>query len=456
MKAILFVLVILFSPIPVLAQANELLDKLNNLPGIEAKETTNSSDTAQGLRRFSLWIEQPVDHFSSSSGTFKQKLVLFHRSFEEPMVLQTSGYAIFGEYLSYLSASFSTNQLQVEHRYFAESVPNPKDWSKLTVRQSVEDFHRIVQTFKKLYSGSWVNTGASKGGMTSIYHRRFYPDDVVGTVADVAPISFSLEDERYIQFLDQVGGDSFAECRAHLESVQVRLLQLKNLILPEIDGVYNEIGDREIAYESAVIELPFAFFQYGFDGHCHQIPKENDSLESHIAFLKLVNHPSGFSDPRLAIFQPYFYQSAVELGAPGSKLVHLQEFLKFPYSLSPFLPKSAPSGYSNGTMLDIEKWVATESKRIMFVYGELDPWTGGAFHNYRKDIEADNHFFIVPQGSHRSRYTALPEEQRKKAVEVLSRWLNKKMSTKTAFHSFHDEPAFLDEVEFRALKGFGR
>ena len=33
--------------------------------------------------------------------------------------------------------------------------------------------------------------------MTAIYHRRFYPDDVDGTVPYVAPISFGAPDLRY-------------------------------------------------------------------------------------------------------------------------------------------------------------------------------------------------------------------------------------------------------------------
>ena len=41
--------------------------------------------------------------------------------------------------------------------------------------------------------------------MTSVYHRRFYPDDVDATVAYVAPISFGAPDDRYIDFLANVG-----------------------------------------------------------------------------------------------------------------------------------------------------------------------------------------------------------------------------------------------------------
>src|SRR3989344_7856465 len=77
-----------------LARADDILDKLEALPGVDAVDKTTAADTEQGLRRFELHIEQPTDHFDAPSGTFRQKLILFHRGFGEPMVLQTSGYII--------------------------------------------------------------------------------------------------------------------------------------------------------------------------------------------------------------------------------------------------------------------------------------------------------------------------------------------------------------------------
>src|SRR6185436_7084690 len=96
------------------------------------------------------------------------------------------------------------------------------DWSFLTVEQSAADFHAIAQSFHMLYKGAWVNTGASKGGMTSIYHRRFYPDDLDGTVAYVAPSSDGVADPRYDQFLDTVVP---AECMAKVRAAQVDMLK---------------------------------------------------------------------------------------------------------------------------------------------------------------------------------------------------------------------------------------
>ena len=56
----------------------------------------------------------------------------------------------------------------------------------------------------------------------AVYHRRFYPDDVAGTVAYVAPLSFGAPDHRYDAFLD---GVQPAACRDAVRAVAVELLR---------------------------------------------------------------------------------------------------------------------------------------------------------------------------------------------------------------------------------------
>jgi len=58
------------------------------------------------------------------------------------------------------------NQIIVEHRFFDDSRPSPADWTKLTIAQQAADDHRTVVALAQIYTGAWVNTGISKGGMT--------------------------------------------------------------------------------------------------------------------------------------------------------------------------------------------------------------------------------------------------------------------------------------------------
>src|SRR5690606_2644245 len=78
-----------------------------------------------------------------------------------------------------------------------------------------------------IYRGKWLTTGASKGGMTSLFHRRFFPNDVDATVAYVAPIDYPEDavqspTNRYIMFLENVGSDP--ACRQKLKDFQNTVL----------------------------------------------------------------------------------------------------------------------------------------------------------------------------------------------------------------------------------------
>ncbi len=124
------------------------------------------------------------------------------------MVLQTSGYYVTPyPVMSEPTELLGANQVSVEQRYFPPSRPRPARWKHLTIRQAAADHHRIVSALEPICGQRWISTGASKGGMTSVYHRRFYTDDVDGTVVYVAPNDVRDRDDRYQAFIDRAGHD---------------------------------------------------------------------------------------------------------------------------------------------------------------------------------------------------------------------------------------------------------
>ena len=154
-----------------------------------------------------LSYTQPVDHRRPSAGTFQQRFTLLHKATDRPMVLHTSGYNVsIRVFRSEPTVLVDGNQISVEQRFFTPSRPEPADWSKLNIWQAATDHHRLVTALKPIYAAKWISTGASKGGMTSIYHRRYYPSDVDGTVAYVAPSDvLNREDSAYDRFFATVG-----------------------------------------------------------------------------------------------------------------------------------------------------------------------------------------------------------------------------------------------------------
>lgn len=450
-RTLAFVVVSLFS-VQAYAECpgTNIEEKLGCIKGLEFEEI-NVAGTPSEYRIFDMMLEQPVDHNDPASPTFKQRLVLFHKSENAPLVLQTSGYEIFSVGLTRLARDLDANQIQVEHRYFGDSYPEKIDWTKLNIEQSAADFHGVVTKFKPTYPKGWVNTGASKGGMTSIYHRRFYPDDLAATVALVAPHSYSTADERYITFVDNVGGERYKPCREKLEKFQQALLKNKDALIPKLGGTYEVVGGAAVAFEHAVIELPFIFWQYGnpeaTDKGCRAIPSENASTDKLFSYMQLVNNAEEyFSDAGITPFVSYFFQAANQLGGPGSKLTHIEDLMdhKDTYHLGTYLPKDAPNSYDPQPMRDVQDWIANSSDGIMMIYGEYDPWTAGAYAPRRDG--GDNVYYTVKAGNHGANHTLLSAADRKQAFEKLGSWLNIKITALSEDEGDENADTIVDNV----------
>ena len=68
----------------------------------------------------------------------------------------------------------------------------------------------------------------------------------------------------------------------------------------------------------------------------------------------------------------------------------------------------------------LSKFVRTTDARMLFVYGEDDPWTSV----HIDDPHHDNiKIFFVPHGSHRSRIHSMPPEMQDEAIGTLRSWL---------------------------------
>ncbi|MCB0348268.1 MAG: hypothetical protein KDD37_05505 [Bdellovibrionales bacterium] len=402
--------------------AKNITEKLDCIHGLTYKEISSSS----AKRVFDIGFTQLVDHTKPELGTFTQRLVLIHRSEDEPMVLQTSGYSIFGISEASITLLFQTNQIQVEHRFFSTSTPAVVDWSKLNIKQSADDFHAITVAFKKIYNQAWVNTGASKGGMTSIYHRRFYPDDLVGTVADVAPLSFTTSDQRYTKFVENVGGDAYKECRENFRKIQTQLLLHRDEFLPLLSGNFTQLGSAKVAFEHSVIEAPFYFWQYGnpdstFAG-CNSLPV-NGSPQEMFSFLQSIASISDYTDESISRFQSYYFQAATQLGNPDNSTAHLETLRHFEFTIDQYTPKNVSYTYSNEAMHDVANWVKNDADQIIFIYGEFDPWSAGEFpvSDTGKMVEK----YYVPKGNHGSKFTALPSAERQLVSRKIAGWLGK-------------------------------
>ncbi|NBD08084.1 S28 family serine protease [Corallococcus silvisoli] len=424
----------------------DILVRLRAIPGLAVQENPNGVNVPTGYRLFVMKYNQPADHAHPECQRFEQRVTLMHTSDAKPMVLYTGGYNVsVGTGRSEPAQLLAGNQIALEHRFFPPSIPTPADWSHLTIRQSADDFHRITQALKPIYTGKWVSTGGSKGGETVVFFRRFYPDDVDATVAYVAPIA-RRDDERFPAFQDTVGGAAQAACRERLWAFQREVLSRRERMLALVDDyarteglTYTQLG-RELVLEHAAIETYFAFWQYDAPSRCTQnIPDATATDQELFDAMDYEVGMGSFADSGIAPYAAYYYQSALELGWPQPYEAHLGALIHFPGTDTGdvYSPPGIPFVFRPQAMPDIQDWVSTQGNRLMFIYGSLDPWTAAA---YSLGSAQDSYYYTVQGGNHGARISLLPTQQQAEAKATLNRWMGVAPLKRAPKVSLEDEP----------------
>ena len=405
------------------AQTQNLENLLFELPDLIFEKTT----TATALETvYQLKVKQPVDHTNPSKGFFYQKVYLTHRGFNKPTVIVTEGYNRGQNRIYELTELLNANQLDVEHRFFGESMPEPLDYQYLNLKQASADLHHIRQLFSKIYTKKWVSTGISKGGATTIFYRYFYPDDVAVSVPYVAPINTAFEDQRIYKFLDTIGTDA---CHKKVRAFQESLLNNREKILPLLK--FYSMGSRsefsylnlEQAFEYTVLEYPFSFWQYGHS--CDIIPNNMASIEDMTAYLLSVSDISFFSDQMMQAYGSHYYQSATEMGYYGYETKDFKGLLTaLPTKTNPhatFLPNKMKADFDGQLLKDVNKWLKTEAHKFIYINGAIDTWSATAV---RPNANVDAEWFFM-EGKHHgtARIANMNDAEKARLIQALEKWL---------------------------------
>ncbi len=402
----------------------DIVVALGRLPNVA--DATEMPTSNAGYRYIVVHFIEPVDHADPASGTFLMEASLLHRSYEAPLIVHTSGYSdYYHDTAVELTHLLSANQISIEHRYFGTSRPDPADWTKLTIEQMADDEHDIVTSLRTLYHGAALATGGSKGGMTAVFYRRFFPDDVDGSVPYVAPISFGEPDKRYVPYIATLGP---ADCHQAVQDVAVEMLAHRRAALEQLaqaqatmDGYSYTRVALGPAVETAVEGLEWSFWQYSGVSFCSMVPAVTDTDDHLFAFLDAISPVSDSDDDQIAFFEAYYYQSYAQLGFPDDGTTYLEPY--YMYTDADFvgaLPQGVEPPYDGSlAMEDISSFVQTAGDRLLFVYGQWDPWTGGAFDlgGARDSLE-----LVQPEGTHGSKITHLGADDMQAALARLKAW----------------------------------
>ncbi|HRQ54458.1 MAG TPA: S28 family serine protease [Ignavibacteriaceae bacterium] len=402
---------------------SELYLWLKSLPDIEVTAIKADNVFAEA---YEIFITQPIDHNNPEGPKFKEQLFLSHVDKDKPMVIELDGYAV-NNRTSELSRLLHCNQIMVEHRYFGESVPAPFDWKYLTIKQAADDHHKIIELFKQFYKGKWITTGISKGGSCAIFHRYFYPDDADVSIPYVGPLNTSIEDQRVYEWIKTV---STPDCREKVFNFQKLCFEKRDGLYPffmknaeDKKLTYNIVG-AEKAYEYAVLEYSFAFWQWGRN-NCSEIPNENSSLEEIWDHLLANGGVSYFSDDDIVEGYPFFYQCYTEFGYYAYETQQFKDYLKFADGHTPFfIPSGSNPIYNPKLLKDINWWAMNNAKNFIFIYGGNDPWTapGVCLSGKTNSLKMVN-----PSGSHSTRIKNFSKDDKELIYSRLEQWLDIKI-----------------------------
>ncbi|RSS83909.1 S28 family serine protease [Streptomyces sp. WAC06614] len=435
----------------------DIKDQILAVPGMSLIE----EKPYPGYRFFVLTYEQPVDHRQPWKGTFKQRFTLLHKDTTRPTVFFTSGYNVNpNPRRSEPTTIVDGNQVSLEYRFFTPSRPDPADWGNLDIWQAASDQHRLFTALKAIYPKNWLATGGSKGGMTATYYERYYPRDMDGVVAYVAPNDVvNDEDSAYDRFFKKVGTK---ECRDKLNAVQREALvrreplEAKYAAYAADNGyTFTTVGTLDKAYEAVVLDYVWAFWQYSLLADCATIPDAATATDQQI--WDTVDAISGFSaytDQGLQTYTPYYYQAGTQLGSPDIKQPHLGNLSRYGYQPPRnFVPREIPMTFQPGVMADVDRWVRTHAERMLFVYGQNDPWGAEPFRlGY---TVRDSYVMIAPGANHGANVAKLLDGEKALATAKIQEWAG--VSPAAGARAAAPAPlaapdAYLDQPEGRAAQ----
>ena len=406
------------------ADASRLVDIADELMAVDVSAVKELASQTP-YRRFAFTVQQPVDHFETENDYFSQRIVLHFRDYDAPMVVVEAGYG-FSEDLEpnivETTKLVSGNQLVIEHRFFGESIPPNSSWTNLTVKQAAADTHNLTRMFKPLFTRQWIGTGYSKGGMATLFHHFYHPEDFHAITPYVAPVLLSYDDERFVQCIRDIS----LACKSDVETHQRWVLMNLNAVVDQLFANHGMSIDRT-KMKHAVVDrvLRANWYRWQFEGSavCDNPPSTSATVEEMAVLYDvqpywLVNpHPS---DPSVDAFN---YQARREVGRSFMYMAHIADLLPEGYQQERVYDDVIARPWVNDPEFDPSAmhatldWYRTSAENVLAFYGKFDPNTCGAI---TVDESRNSRIYVAEQGHHWSSVQDLDSSQRESYMDHLA------------------------------------
>ena len=438
----------------------DLVDDFWEMEGNEGDSTVvaalKSIENVQDLKPFEsialgqayyFNYNQLIDHSDPSKGTFKQQVVLSFVDKNAHTILHTQGYSLVGDWdnnhnrmdsiraphflwalsKDYGKNGFDLNCVQVEYRYHGFSLPqgDVNRFNYLTAWQQSQDLHAIVTDLKKALftgNGKWLSTGVSKNGVTTAQYAYFDEmygwndiDVYVPFVAPITPQEWDLRVGTYM--LTESSKDVQADLKKAYEKL-VNDQEIAEATTAAYITKYERRNSTKVPSDSmflytlgGVMDNLFKVQSYGDIATWKKfIPNEKSKTEDYVTFFMLDDDDAriyrktlGARGPRGPLAwrrDPFQVQIGIDQGNMSDD---------YTWYLEGKLLSDSDKAYFKNIMEEAKKYktidlqvellknLETTNKKLIFVYGENDPWTGAAIPD---PTNPNVKKYLVPNGTH--------------------------------------------------------
>ena len=184
------------------------------------------------------------------------------------------------------------------------------------------------------------------------------------------------------------------------------------------------------AYEYAVLEYAFSFWQWG--GDCKTIPgteAATDTLLQH--FIDVVGLEF-YADKSMENFASHYFQSAQELGYYGFEIDDFSGLIKhLDTSSNPsaiFTPDKMKVEFDGTLTNKVYNWTQSTDKHFIYINGALDTWSATAVPAVENNQSL---WYFMKDKSHRdARIKNMSAKNKSQLTRRLSEWLGQELDYK--------------------------
>ncbi|MBP5653882.1 MAG: hypothetical protein J6X33_00035 [Clostridiales bacterium] len=445
-----------------------LEDKLNKLERVRSIEKMDVlRDDKEGRtsmkEKYVVFFDLPLDWNDPDKGTFPLRTIFSFVDDNATNTFLCDGYFIYDmdvsrfDFRRDLSWFYNTNEVQMEHRFYGESVPEGLSidsldyWEYLTDENAAEDFHFVITQFKRILTGKCMFTGSSKGGQLTHMQSYFHPEDADVFVSYVAPGGSEQDAPDFFDYIyteigdSAYGADKAKKYRDMVLQFQVEAIKNRDTLAQRYydrgvkDGcVFTDFTTPDILYDMAVLEFATTTWQYfqEFKDVKNVLNNKGSKEPAHldkILDMLYETNPASIWAHNSEYFAYYvqaatqngeheydfsFLRKALDKDGSGAKLAVTEDMEKGLLFRMVFTPeqyeafKFDPTIYNN-----MVKWSHETDSLVLMVYGQADVW-----YTVRLPDVTDNeniHIFKLPHASHMTSFERMDKDMADEVEKLL-------------------------------------